>query len=182
MAFDMNKMTKVTNRSAGTVGYKIPEHSIRRTLQVNESIVVPYQELVWLSYQPGGRNLLQNMLLIEDASATQELELHTEPEYFMNEAEVQKLLEEGSLDELLDALDFAPAGVIDIIKSKAVSLPLNDVRKRDAIKKATGFDITAAIENAAAEEGEDEAPAAQTPTRRVQKETPAPARRYNVIE
>ena len=61
---DMKKIMKVTNRSAGKVVYRIPEHNIRREFQVGETKQITYEELVWLSYQPGGRMLMQNMLYI----------------------------------------------------------------------------------------------------------------------
>ena len=186
--FDMNTMVNVTNRSGGRVIYRIPEHGIRREFEPNEAKKLPYQELVWLSYRPGGRNLMAKMLLIEAAEVTETLNIHTEPEYFMTEADVIKLLKDGSLDELKDALDFAPKGVIQIIKDQAVALPVYDTRKREAIQEATGFNVTAAIENS--QPDEDEAPAeSHTPTRRVQKNTEvasAPERRtqpkeYKVI-
>lgn len=171
---DMKKIMSVTNRSAGMVIYKIPEHNIRREFNVNETKQIPYEELVWLSYQPGGRVLMQNMLLIKDQQAVSGLNIHAEPEYFMSEADVINMLQNGTLDELLDALDFAPKGVIQIIKDQAVALPVHDTRKREAILKATGFDVNAAIENAKPDEDEEkvEAPAA---TRRVRKNTEAPA-------
>ena len=171
---DMKKIMSVTNRSAGMVIYKIPEHNIRREFNVNETKQIPYEELVWLSYQPGGRVLMQNMLLIRDQQAVSGLNIHAEPEYFMSEADVINMLQNGTLDELLDALDFAPKGVIQIIKDQAVALPVHDTRKREAILKATGFDVNAAIENAKPDEDEEkvEAPAA---TRRVRKNTEAPA-------
>ena len=184
--FDMKKLVKVTNRCGGMAIYKIPEHGIRREFNAGESKMIPYEELVWLSYQPGGRNMMSNTFLIEEAKATQELNIHTEPEYFMTEADVIKMLQEGSLDELKDALDFAPTGVIQIIKDQAVALPVYDMRKREAILKMTGFDVTSAIANNAPDE--DEAVETPAATRRVQKdETPAaPARRaeskYKVIE
>lgn len=187
MDFDMNKMVAVKNRSAGLVVYKIPEHNIRREFNMGETKQIPYQELVWLSYQPGGRNLMQNMLQIGEIEVTQSLNVRTEPEYFMSEADVVTLLQSGSLDEFLDALDFAPEGVIQLIKDLSVSLPLYDMQKREAILKATGFNVTAAIENAKPEEGEEKVEA-QAATRRVQKTSvtqDAPARRteakYKVV-
>ena len=65
-----------------------------------------------------------------------------------------------------------------------LTLPLYDMQKREAILEMTGFDVTAAIENSKPDEDEavEEAPVA---TRRVQKNTDAPARRtegkYKVI-
>ena len=187
--FDMKKLVKVTNRCGGMAIYKIPEHGIRREFNAGESKMIPYEELVWLSYQPGGRNMMSNTFLIEEVKATQELNIHTEPEYFMTEADVINMLQNGSVDELKDALDFAPTGVVQIIKDQAVALPIYDMRKRQAILEMTGFDVTSAITNN--EPDADEAVEAPAATRRVQKDTPseapvAPARRtepkYKVIE
>ena len=184
MEFDMKKMTNVTNRSAGRVVYRIPDRNIRRVFNVGETKQLPYEELVWLSNQPGGRNMMTNLLQISDAAVTKELDIHTELEYFMSTEQIINMLQNGSVDELLDALDFAPSGVIEIIKTQAVQLPLYDMRKREAIKKATGFDVTAAIENSAPddEDAVEETPAATG--RRVQKpaEPETPTRRYKVIE
>lgn len=180
---DMNKIMNVTNRSAGLVIYHIPEHNIRREFQVGETKQVTYQELVWLSYRPGGRTLMQNMLLIQDSEAVKDLNIHEEPEYKMTESDIVEMLLHGSLDQLLDALDFAPKGVIEIIQDKAVTLPLQDMSKREAIQKATGFNVTAAIENSKADE-EEEQVEAPTATRRVRvnaETQEAPARRYVVV-
>ena len=178
---DMNKIMNVTNRSAGLVIYLIPEHNIRREFQVGETKQVTYQELVWLSFQPGGRNL-QNMLLIQDSEAVKNLNIIEEPEYKMTEADIVQMLQYGPLDQLLDALDFAPKGVIEIIKDKAVTLPLQDMSKREAIMKATGFNVTAAIENSKPDEDEEKAEA-PTATRRIQntESQTASARRYVVV-
>ena len=73
--------------------------------------------------------------------------MNIEPEYNMSVEDVKKLMLEGSLDAFLDCLDFAPAGVIQIIKDLAVKLPLNDVAKRKAIKDKTNFDVDRAIAN-----------------------------------
>ena len=185
MEFDMKKLTNVTNRSSGRVVYRIPDHNIRRVFIAGETKQLPYEELVWLSNQPGGRNLMTNKLQITDATVTKELDIHTEPEYFMNEEQIKNMLQNGSVDEVLDALDFAPTGVIDIIKAQAVQLPVHDMRKRDAIKKVTGFDVTAAIENSAPDEDDVVEETTTAPSgRRVQKtaEPATPTRRYKVIE
>jgi hypothetical protein len=74
------------------------------------------------------------------------IDLGSEVEYNMSEAEVKAWLNTCSLDEFKDALDFAPAGVKDLIKKFAVEVPLNDVAKREAMKEQIGFDVSAAIE------------------------------------
>lgn len=186
---EMKKLMSVKNRSAGIVVYRIPEHGIRREFVANETKKITYEELVWLSFRPGGRELMQNYLQIQDAEATKDLNIRVEPEYKMGEEDVVHLLLNGSLDELLDALDFAPAGVIDIIKAKAVELPLQDMQKREAIQKATGFNVTAAIQFNAPDPDEEEVKTEEKPTRRVAK-AEAPTRRveqpteskYTIIE
>lgn len=174
MDFDMKKPMTVKNRSSSMVVYRIPEHNIRREFRPTEKKVVPYEELVWLTYQPGGRMLMENFLQIESVEATENLSLHTEPEYFMNENQVIALLQTGSMDEFLDALDFAPQGVKDLIRHYAVSLPLNDSAKRRALKDKTGFDVDAAIANSEPDPEETAKAEAPAATRRTQQKTEAP--------
>jgi hypothetical protein len=71
---------------------------------------------------------------------------------------VENLLAHGSLDQLKDALDFAPDGVVSLIKEKAVETKLNDVAKREAILEATNFNVTNAIANKEAAQVAEEAP------------------------
>ena len=115
--------------------------------------------------------------------------LNPQPEYHMSEHDIVKLLQTGSIDEFLDCLDFAPPGVIDLIKKLSVSLPLSDISKRRALKDKTGFDCDAALKHVM-EEKEDDGENTILKTsgeRRVKKEEPAaPERRatppkYNVV-
>lgn len=171
----MNKDTvfNVKNRSAGVVGYNIPEEKIRREFSPGETKKISWYELEKLTYQPGGASLMEDYLLIYNDEAVKELNLKTEPEYFMTEADVINLIRTGSLDEWLDALDFAPAGVLDLIKQLSVTTPLSDYSKRKALKEKTGFDVDKAIANWAAEKASEKdasTSAKQQPQRRVQPE------------
>lgn len=65
----------------------------------------------------------------------------------------------GSQAQFLDCLDFAPAGVIDLIKVLAIKLPMTDANKREALKEKTGFDVDAALANVRAEKETDVKPA-----------------------
>ena len=142
-----SRQVEVSNRSAGGVTYIIPEmQNLTRRFEINETKIVPYQELRRLMYVPGGETLLKEHLIVKDKQVIDALGLHVEPEYFYSEKEIKELFEKGSLDEFLDCLDFAPKGVIDTIKTLAVTMPLNDVAKRQAIYDSTGFDVTKAIE------------------------------------
>lgn len=183
-----NKVS-VKNRSSSMVVYTIPEKNIRREFMPAETKVLPYDELVDLSFQAGGRSIMENFLQVQAVNAREGLNLHTEPEYNMSEEDIKNLLLTGSNDALLDALDFAPIGVIDLIKQYAVSLPVNDMTKRQAIKDKTGFDVTKALamnqpDPDEKQEGEIHKerrvkPAATTPQRRTTPEYEVPT--YNVV-
>ena len=167
---EQNTMYNVKNRSSSVVVYKIPETNLRREFAPGETKRVPFGELEKLTYQEGGRELLENFLQILEEEVTTDLNVKREIEYNMYEAEVAELLRTGSLDAFLDALDFAPIGVIDLIKSLAVQLPLTDIDKRKALKQKTGFDVDKALIHIEEEKAEEKAPAA-APTasgRRVQ--------------
>ena len=140
-----NVMYNVKNRSASRVGYYIPEDNIRRTFAPGETKKVSGEELVALSYQPGGRELMVAFLQIQSDQMLNHLNINPQQEYYMNEQQIVELLKSGSLDAFLDCLDFAPEGVLDLVKKYALSLPLEDLNKRRALKEKTGFDVDKAI-------------------------------------
>lgn len=146
----------VANRSASTVVYKIPEMNIRRTFAPGETKRITFEELQKLSYQPGGRELMANFLQIKSEGIVQTLNIPAQPEYYMTEQQIIDLLKTGSQAAFLDCLDYAPVGVIDLIKKFAVSLPLTDYEKRQALKAKTGFDVDEAIKNDNADKTEEE--------------------------
>ena len=154
MAINKDKKYKVKNRSASNVVYRIPEANIRRSWNPGEDKRISFNELEQLTVQPGGRELIMNFLQIEEEEITEDLGILRAPEYDMSEQQVADLILHGSLDAFLDALDFSPIGVLDLIKKYSVSLPITDMEKRIALKDKTGFDVDKAIENAKAEKEE----------------------------
>lgn len=161
----------VKNRSAGTVLYSIPEDHVRRRFMPGETKRISYEELLHLSYQPGGREMMANFLQIQSEGVPKSLGINPEPEYYMSEQDVINLLKTGTLEEFLDCLDFAPAGVIELVKKFAVDLPLADYDKRQALKRKTGFDVDAAVANSGSEvdskaEAEEKAAASAPPSGR----------------
>lgn len=147
MMLDKTTLIKVVNRDNGTVGYTIPDlGNLHRNFQPKEEKEVTMEELRKLSYLPGGLTLLKDCLVIKNADAIAELLGTVEPEYHYTEEEIKKLLLYGTMDQFMDCLDFAPQGVIDLLRSLAVELQVSDINKREAIKAKTGFDVTKAIE------------------------------------
>lgn len=143
---DRNTIIKICNRDDAAVFYDIPEmNGLHRVFQPNEVKEVTLGELIKLSYEPGGMDLLRNNFILNNKEAINMILGEVEPEYHYTPVDIKNLLLNGSLDELLDCLDFAPEGVIEIVKDLAVELPLNDVAKREAILNKTGFNVTNAI-------------------------------------
>ena len=105
------------------------------------------EELEELTFQPGGTLILSQFLQILDLEGIQAVRIKTEPEYHMDEAAVAQLITSGSLDAFLDCLDFAPIGVIDLVKKLSISIPMVDIQKRKALKEKTGFDVEAALKH-----------------------------------
>ena len=165
-----DKIFRIKNRSAGMIVYRIPEDNIRREFAPGEVKSIPFSELEKLSFQAGGQMMMNNFLQVQDVEAQQELNIPVEQEYNYSEQDIMKIMESGSLDEFLDMLDFAPIGVMDLIKKFSVSLPLNDIEKRRALKNKTGFDVNAAlthIEEEKQEDAENGVTEEATPQRRV---------------
>lgn len=171
----------VTNRSASRVCYSVPELGIRlRDFQPGETKRISYDELQGLTYVPGGLALMRDFLQIKEEKVREELVGAVEPEYNMTEQQVIDLITApNNYDEWLDCLDFAPEGVIDMIKTLAVKLPLTDTRKMEQFKEKTGIDLARQIRAQKEMEEEERAAAAnaenQTRTRRVQQPAAEPA-------
>lgn len=180
----MNNICNIKNRSGSHVVYSIPEVGVRRSFAPGEVKKITYEELEKLTYQPGGMEILTRFLQIQDDQVISSFNMRVEPEYHMNEQQVAHLIVNGSLDEFLDALDFAPDGVIDLIKRMCISLPVTDYNKMKALKEKTGLDVEAALKNIRAEKEDENTIDDSTPQRRVKKDVPEGRRtapKYNVV-
>lgn len=189
---EKDTLIKVKNRDNGTVGYTIPElGNLHRSFSKGETKEITMDELRKLSYISGGKLLLQDYLIVQDQDALRELlSDDVEPEYYYGEEEIKKLLLTGSNDQLLDCLEFAPEGVIGLVKDLAVSLKINDISKRNIILEKTGFNVTNAItinEETVEGEGEETKSSRRSAPVTVDNSEEAPKRRvaapqqYNVV-
>lgn len=184
----MSKTTcLVKNRGASHVSYRIPEDGIRRSFAPGETKEISYQELEKLTFQPGGMMILTNYLQIIEQEALNTFGIHTEPEYHMSETDVANLIKTGTLDAFLDALDFAPVSVVELIKKLSIDIPLMDMNKRKALKEKTGFDVDAALRHIEEEKEDDQKTILKTTERRVKTDAAPAGRRtappqYNIIK
>lgn len=137
----------VVNKYSGSVGYTVPDLKVNRTFYPGERKEITFEELERLSFTPGGEVILKEYLQIKNPEAIAAL-LNAPPEveYYYTKENIKNLMTNGSLDQFLDCLDFAPEAIKETIKQLAVDLPLNDVSKRQAIQEKLGFNVTRAIE------------------------------------
>ena len=181
----MSDICNVKNRSGSHVVYTIPEIGVRRSFAPGEVKKITFEELEKLTYQPGGMEILSRFLQIQDTQVINSFGMRVEPEYHMNEQQVANLILNGSLDSFLDALDFAPDGVIDLIKRMCISIPVTDYNKMKALKEKTGLDVEAALKNIRAEKEDEATIDDSTPQRRVKPADVPEGRRtapkYNVV-
>lgn len=172
MAENTVKTYLVTNRSASRLHYSVPEIGVKsRDFQPGESKKIKYDELLGLSYIPGGLELIRDYLKVESLEKQDDdiktIVGKTEPEYNMDSKAVKDLIQTGTMDEWLDALDFAPEGVIDLIKTLSTELPLTDTQKMQAFKEKKKIDLASMIQIRQAELAEERAAQVDTtPTRR----------------
>lgn len=184
----MGKMVKVRNRNSGYTGYFIPDTGVRRNFTPEETKEIDIEELRQLQWVDGGDYLLKHCFLINDQDALSVLNMSdVEPEYFYTEAEIKELLNNGTLAQLEDCLNFAPQGVIDLVKEIAVKTEIPDIRKRDMISEKTGLNINNAIMINHVMATETEAPVEKKTTRKAEPiatgtaRKAAPVKTYNVV-
>ena len=187
----MSTMFRVKNRGASTVVYKIADKGIRREFKPGQVMQISAEELEELTFQPGGTLILSQFLQIMDLEGIQATRIKTEPEYHYSEQDIAKLITSGSLDAFLDCLDFAPIGVIDLVKKLAVDIPMVDIQKRKALKDKTGFDVEAALKHVEEDKEDTQKTILKTDNngeRRVKNDVPAGRRtaapaapKYNIV-
>jgi hypothetical protein len=137
-------IVEVRNRNNGYTCYTLDDGT-SRVFTLNEIKKIDLEELRSLSMAAGGDYILKNYLMINDKNALEYLDLNPEPEYFYTEKDIEDLLLNKDPDYLEDCLNFAPQGVIDLVKSMAVKLAVPDTRKRKLILEKTGFSVDNAL-------------------------------------
>ena len=161
-------IVEITNLLDCTCGYVVDLTGVRRIFPPHASFKVKAGELRELSYQLGGQEVLQNYIRVGNKALAQEfgVDVDNTPEYNWGRKEVVDCLNNANIDVLLDALDFAPEGIKQLIEDVAVEIEVADTNKRKAISEKLGCDIDAMITNKHLAEKEDEPEEDKKPARR----------------
>lgn len=178
---DDNDLIKVENLSDLQVGYVLASSKVTRRFMPHVYMSISARELRELSYQRGGLYLLQNYLRIYNKDLAAEFGVSKDSfdhEYNWTSDDIDACLKSSDINKLLDALDFAPQGIVDTIKQRAIDMEIPDKRKLEAIGKRTNCDMESIIRNKHAYDNADsESEEEKTPKRRRSETTPTVRRR-----
>ena len=163
------ELVEVRNLVDHMVVYKIDELNRRVVFNPFETKKVTVDELRRLNYQHGGRILLQDYLCVLNNELRSEFGIDpTMVEYDWTLKDIDAALTSRPIDELLDALEFGPKGIQDMLIDRAVQLKIPDTNRRKAIQEITGVDVNNMISLKEQAETIDKKDAAVQPhTRRV---------------
>lgn len=165
-----SKEVPVKNLADYRVGYKIEEDNIRRQFSPYEIKNIKAGELRKLNYTRGGHIMLTEYLSVMNRELAKEFGVDDDSydnEYNWDVQKVDSVLIQEPIEVLQDALDFAPNGIVELIKDRAIALKIDSMDKRLAISKAIGVDLGGMIDiQQMKEEEEAAAPAAKPKTRR----------------
>lgn len=143
-----DSLITIENMVGHDISYTITSLGVHRKIMPGISIRVKAQELRALYAEPGGEVMLRNYLRVCDKQMQQEFGIpESQIEYNWTTADIDDVLLNKPEEYLLDALDFAPDGIIEQIKQRAIELELPDNNKRKDIMNRTGVNITKNIEN-----------------------------------
>lgn len=143
---------KLINRAASSIGYTAYTGQNRYFQPAGvkgDTLLVPKEEVLQLSYTKGGDILLREYLKLEE-TVREELNIETELEYDFSLEDIVRSLKEDNVEELREHLEYAPQGVVDLYLKTAVDLKLDSHEKRELIQEITGFNVNGAIELASA--------------------------------
>jgi hypothetical protein len=164
---------KVWSTSVGTVGYGLDDPKVSRSWQPGELKILTFHELYQLSNTAGGPALLLNYLQIRDQKVREALQLPIEPEYLYTEEDAKKLVQTGSEDQILDALEFGPVGLAGMIRHYAI-IETTDINRVKFFNNVFSMNIETIRDNMKDDTAESSTPKANG-QRRVKAQDPEPA-------
>lgn len=170
-------LVTIENMVGHDVSYIVSSLGVRRKLMPGVPFQVTAKELRALYGEPGGEVMIRSFIRVKNEQLQREFGIPADQvEYNWTVKDVDDVLLNKEEDYLLDALDFAPEGIVDLILQRAIELELPNMNKRKAIMNKTGVNITKSIENRHVYDSENTSGnVAQKRSRRVQEhaeETP----------
>jgi hypothetical protein len=111
---------KVWSTSMGEVVYALQDPKVHRSWKSGEVKILTFHEVYQLANSSGGMPLLANHLQIRDPKVRKALQLPMEPEYLYTDEDARKLVNSGTEEEILDAIEFGPRSLAAAIRYYAI--------------------------------------------------------------
>lgn len=123
-----DRQVRVSNVARRKVHYVLPElNNTTRTFAPAtpganlDTKLVTFHELYLLHNSPGGQKVIFENLQIKDNDVRIALGLPTDPEFDYSIEDIKKIMNSGTKEEILDALDFGPAYIAQWMKGALVT-------------------------------------------------------------
>lgn len=165
----------VRNMVNHKVIYVIPEEHRRVVFEAFQQRNIRAGELRALNYTTGGSILLKNYLCVKSNDLREEFNIPSDQvEYDWTLEDIKRVLTDLSspIEELEDALDFAPDGIREMIVDYAVTWKIPDANRRRTVSRMAGVNIDKMIEMTEALEADSNEESEQTVRRRLSKSEP----------
>jgi hypothetical protein len=144
---DDNTQVAVRNLVNHKVVYLIPETHRKVVFEAFQERKVPAGELRMINYTTGGSNLIHNFLCVKNDELREEFNIDPEMvEYDWTLDDIKKALTTEDLDVLLDALEYGPEGIRQMLIDYAIEWRIPDTNRRKAITDITGVQVNRIIE------------------------------------
>ena len=121
----MSKEYEVISKYNGYLSVKEYNTNITRIFpRLGFKMLLSEESIRNIAYNPGGRFILENRLIINDPELIKKLELNLELEDTYTPEDIKELLINGSRDQLDDALNFGNEGTKELINVDLPALTL----------------------------------------------------------
>ena len=143
----MSNKIEVESKYRGYLSVKEENTNIRRVFpHIGFKMSLDEEAIKNISYSPGGREILENYLIIKDEKLVEDLALNLEPEDTFNENDIKELLTKGTYEQLEDALKYGSSGTRELIKDCAIDIKLSDNNKVKLISNFLNINLNTILD------------------------------------
>lgn len=149
MTIKGNSKVEIINTVKAQVGFRVPNSNIRKQFRGKYArTIMSFEDLEQAFYEPGVSYLFESgILYIEDMEAKKRLGLEdedaTEPTrlIILNEKESKDLLTNASLKDFTAKIEILSTEQLRELAETAVDMEIDNMRKANILKEATGIDV-----------------------------------------
>lgn len=161
---DEGTYVEVINNTESSIGYTTPtgRSSVWPAPTRRQRVVkkrVKLAELYDAMGQPAAKRMFEDgKLLIQDSDAREALELEPLSKFTPNVEETDKLLTEGTLEDLDEILGYCSEAILNRIVDRAILMPIEDMNKARLLEEYSGrkvFELAREYEEELKAKGED---------------------------